>query len=290
MVALVLIAGIDTTWSAIGSTLWHLATHPDDAARLTREPALMGTAVEEFLRAYAPVTMARVVTSDTEFEGCPMRKGDKVLMNFPAANRDPAAFERADEVVLDRAVNRHLAFGSASTGAPAPTSRGWSSRSPSRSGSAAYRRSASPRAQRSCGPAARCGVLAGSRSASADVARGRGRPPLPPDEPSRASPPQPDPSGVGEQRCLSSVLSQCSGHERSPHQATTSSTEASSGRSDSPLASAREGPSPSGSRPVGRPTAGTSRRGRAARRVRAPPRRPWCPLGRRAVPPVRPQR
>jgi cytochrome P450 len=112
MVALVLIAGIDTTWSAIGSSLWHLATHPQDTERLARNPELMGTAIEEFLRAYSPVTMARVVTDDTEFEGCPMRKGDKVLMNFPAANRDPAAFDRADEVVLDRAVNRHVAFGS----------------------------------------------------------------------------------------------------------------------------------------------------------------------------------
>ncbi len=41
-----------------------------------------------------------------------MRAGDRVLMNFPAANRDPSVFERADEVVLDRAVNRHVAFGS----------------------------------------------------------------------------------------------------------------------------------------------------------------------------------
>ena len=109
---LVLIAGIDTTWSAIGSTLWHLATHPADAERLVAEPELLPVAVEEFLRAYAPVTMARVVTADTEFKGCPMHAGDKVLMNFPAANRDPAAFERADEVVLDRAINRHVAFGS----------------------------------------------------------------------------------------------------------------------------------------------------------------------------------
>jgi cytochrome P450 len=108
---LVLIAGIDTTWSAIGSTLWHLALHPDDTARLIAEPELMAPAVEEFLRAYSPVTMARVVTSDTEFEGCPMAAGDKVLMNFPAANRDPVAFERANEVLLDRAHNRHVAFG-----------------------------------------------------------------------------------------------------------------------------------------------------------------------------------
>ena len=109
---LVLIAGIDTTWSAIGSSLWHLARHPEDAARLVEEPALMDSAVEELLRAYAPVTMARVVTADTQFQGCPMHQGDKVLMNFPAANRDPVAFERADEVVLDRTHNRHVAFGS----------------------------------------------------------------------------------------------------------------------------------------------------------------------------------
>jgi hypothetical protein len=56
--------------------------------------------------------MARVVTTDTEFKGCPMHEGEKVLMNFPAANRDPLVFERADEVVLDRAHNRHVAFGS----------------------------------------------------------------------------------------------------------------------------------------------------------------------------------
>ena len=112
MAALVLIAGVDTTWSAIGSSLWHLAAHPDDRKRLVAEPELMATAVEEFLRAYAPVTMARVVTEDIEYHGCPMKAGDKVLMNFPAANRDPEAFEQPDEVQLDRAHNRHVAFGS----------------------------------------------------------------------------------------------------------------------------------------------------------------------------------
>jgi cytochrome P450 len=108
---LILIAGIDTTWSAIGSALWHLATHPDDRRRLVAEPEIMPFAVEELLRAYAPVTMARVVKSDVEFNGCPMKADDKVLLSFPAANRDPEVFERPNEVILDRAKNRHIAFG-----------------------------------------------------------------------------------------------------------------------------------------------------------------------------------
>ncbi|HEX3792996.1 MAG TPA: cytochrome P450 [Acidimicrobiales bacterium] len=112
MAALVLIAGVDTTWSAIGSSLWHLATHAEDRKRMVAEPELMPLALEELLRAYSPVTMARLVTADYEYAGCPMKEGDKVLMNFPAANRDPEAFDHPDEVVLDRAHNRHVAFGS----------------------------------------------------------------------------------------------------------------------------------------------------------------------------------
>jgi cytochrome P450 len=110
--ALVLIAGVDTTWSAIGSSLWHLATHADDQKRMVAEPELMPLAIEELLRAYSPVTMARMVTGDVEFGGCPMKEGDKVLMNFPAANRDPDVFDDPQTVILDRAHNRHVAFGS----------------------------------------------------------------------------------------------------------------------------------------------------------------------------------
>ncbi len=111
MLRLLLVAGIDTTWSAIGSALWHLAGHPDDAARLRAEPALLPTAIEELLRAYAPVTMAREVVRDTEVQGCPMKAGNMVLLSFPAANRDPAMFPEPDRVILDRAENRHAAFG-----------------------------------------------------------------------------------------------------------------------------------------------------------------------------------
>ncbi len=110
-VALTLIAGVDTTWSAIGSALWHLASHPEDRRRLVAEPELMPTAIEELLRAYSPVTMARIVTEDTEVAGCPMHAGDRIIMNFPAANRDPEAFPDADTVQIDRLHNRHVAFG-----------------------------------------------------------------------------------------------------------------------------------------------------------------------------------
>jgi cytochrome P450 len=110
-IALLLIAGIDTTWSAIGSSLWHLAGTPTDRKRLLDQPDLVPTAVEELLRAYAPVTMARLVKDDVVFGGCPMKAEEWVLLSFPAANRDPAFFDRADEVVLDRSPNRHAAFG-----------------------------------------------------------------------------------------------------------------------------------------------------------------------------------
>lgn len=108
---LMMIAGIDTTWSAIGASLWHLARHPADRERLTREPELIDTAVEELLRAYAPVTMARLVARDFDFHGHPLKEGDWLLLPFPAANRDPAAFDDPGRVRLDRSSNRHAAFG-----------------------------------------------------------------------------------------------------------------------------------------------------------------------------------
>jgi cytochrome P450 len=108
---LLLIAGIDTTWSAIGASLWHLAKTPADRDRLIAEPELLPTAVEEFLRAYAPVTMAREVVKETVISGCPIKPGNMVLLSFPAANRDPAVFPDADKVIIDRKENRHAAFG-----------------------------------------------------------------------------------------------------------------------------------------------------------------------------------
>ncbi len=111
---LLILAGIDTTWSAIGSGLWHLGSNPDDLSRLKGKPfddPIWLTMSEEVLRFYAPVTMGREVIGDTEISGCPVRKGEQVLVTFPAANHDPEAFERSDEFLIDREVNRHVAFG-----------------------------------------------------------------------------------------------------------------------------------------------------------------------------------
>jgi cytochrome P450 len=112
--ALLLLAGIDTTWSAIGSSLWHLARHPEDRERLRTDSEVAPFAIEELLRFYAPVTMARIVAegvNDATIGECPVAERDWVLLAFPAANRDPEAFDRADEFVIDRQKNRHLAFG-----------------------------------------------------------------------------------------------------------------------------------------------------------------------------------
>jgi len=108
---LILIAGIDTTWSGIGASLWHLAAHSGDRARLVAEPGLLPTAIEEFLRAYSPVTMAREVVKETTLGGCPFKPGGQVLLSFPAANRDPEKFADAGRVLIDRAENPHAAFG-----------------------------------------------------------------------------------------------------------------------------------------------------------------------------------
>lgn len=111
MFFLLLVAGIDTTWSGIGSSFLHLATHAEDRRRLVAEPELIQNAVEEFLRAYSPVYVSRVATADTEIAGCPVTEGDWVMLPYPAANRDPAAFENPHDVQIDRQQNRHAAFG-----------------------------------------------------------------------------------------------------------------------------------------------------------------------------------
>lgn len=106
-----IVAGIDTTWDTLATALWHLARHPDQQRLLRSEPGRIPAAVEEFLRVFAPVTVGRLVTADTEFRGQPLGQGDMVLIPFPSANRDDAEFPDPDTVVLERLPNRHFAFG-----------------------------------------------------------------------------------------------------------------------------------------------------------------------------------
>jgi cytochrome P450 len=105
------LGSLDTLKSQLGWCFYHLARHPEDRRRLVAEPDLIPGAVEEFLRAYPIVGMARKVTRDTDFHGCPMKRDDMVLLTIPAATRDPRVFPDADKVIIDRSPNRHIAFG-----------------------------------------------------------------------------------------------------------------------------------------------------------------------------------
>jgi cytochrome P450 len=106
------IGGIGTTGYAFSGGLHHLATHPGDRALLVRDPARLPKAIEEFLRLYLGVpNMARRLTADVEVGGVGMSAGDRVLLSFGAASRDPAECDNPDAVDIGRTAVRHLAFG-----------------------------------------------------------------------------------------------------------------------------------------------------------------------------------
>ncbi|MEE9414986.1 MAG: cytochrome P450 [Acidimicrobiales bacterium] len=109
---LLFVAGLETTAGTIRVALWYLAQHPDELALLVADPSLIPKATEEFLRALSPVqAMARTLKCDTEFGDVAMRKGERVVVAFGAANRDPDVFECPQEIRLDRQSNPHMAFG-----------------------------------------------------------------------------------------------------------------------------------------------------------------------------------
>ena len=108
---LMFMAGLDTVATQLTYSVLHLATHPGDRARLNADPALTGPAIEEFLRYYAFVTPGRKVTRDTELAGQPIKAGEMVFLPIVAANRDETEFPHAGQVIIDRADNRHIAFG-----------------------------------------------------------------------------------------------------------------------------------------------------------------------------------
>jgi cytochrome P450 len=109
---LLIAGGTGTTASLVSQVLVWLFEHQDVRARLIAEPDALDRAIEEFLRVFAPTqALARTVTRDVEFHGCPIRTGDRALVSWASANRDESAFERPDEVDIDRWPNRHFAFG-----------------------------------------------------------------------------------------------------------------------------------------------------------------------------------
>jgi cytochrome P450 len=108
---LMFMAGLDTVAAQLAYSFWHLSTHDDDRRRIVTEPTLIPGAIEEFLRYYAFVTPGRKVVQDTEIAGCPIAAGKMIFMPIASANRDPREFADADKVIIDRADNRHIAFG-----------------------------------------------------------------------------------------------------------------------------------------------------------------------------------
>lgn len=109
-----LIGGHETTLNQIGNFTYTLLRHPEQLARLRADPQLAPRAVEELLR-YVPTgagsAFASLVTEDVEISGVWLRKGEAVIVDLSAANRDPAAFDEPDRLVLDREPNHHLAMG-----------------------------------------------------------------------------------------------------------------------------------------------------------------------------------
>ena len=110
---LLLVAGNETTRNAISQGVLALHEHPDQRARWAADPGLDRTAVEEVVRWTSPVTwMRRTATRDGEVNGHRFREGDKFLLLYAAANRDPAVFRDPDVLDLARDPNPHVGFGS----------------------------------------------------------------------------------------------------------------------------------------------------------------------------------
>ncbi|KXF53443.1 hypothetical protein AXA44_08235 [Rhodococcus sp. SC4] len=106
------IGGITTTGFAFSGGIHHLATHPVDRKKLTSDLSQVPRAITEFLRMFTGVfAMARRVTTDTELAGCPISAGDRVLLSWGAASRDPRVMSDPDQLDISRTSSRHLAFG-----------------------------------------------------------------------------------------------------------------------------------------------------------------------------------
>jgi pimeloyl-[acyl-carrier protein] synthase len=107
-----MIGGQETTTNLIGNGVLALLRHPDELERLRREPALIGSAIEELLRYESPSQhTARLAPEDTVLGGQQIRRRQAVIAVMAAGNRDPERFPDPDRLDLARPDNRHLAFG-----------------------------------------------------------------------------------------------------------------------------------------------------------------------------------
>ncbi len=106
-------AGGDTTRNLVGGGMWALFERPDALEWLAEKPEeRLSSAIEELLRWVSPVIyMRRTATRDVELHSQPIAARDKVIVYYGAANRDPRAFDRPDELDLSRSPNPHVAFG-----------------------------------------------------------------------------------------------------------------------------------------------------------------------------------
>jgi cytochrome P450 len=104
--------GVDTTTSLTALSLLHLGTHPDLRRQLIDRPQLYRTAADEFLRYFSVnKQLSRTVSRDTVLAGQQLRRNDRVLISWIAANHDQQQFECPRDVLLDRSPNHHVAFG-----------------------------------------------------------------------------------------------------------------------------------------------------------------------------------
>jgi cytochrome P450 family 142 subfamily A polypeptide 1 len=109
---LILIGGDETTRHVISGGMYELLHHPDQLKALRADRDKMLLAVEEMLRWVSPIkNMCRTATRDVELHGETVQKGQKLLLLYPAANRDEAVFEDPERFDIDRQPNDHVAFG-----------------------------------------------------------------------------------------------------------------------------------------------------------------------------------
>lgn len=112
VIILTFAGGRDTVINAVTNSIAYFAEHPESLERLRKEPELINNAIEELIRYFSPLTqMGRVATQDTQVCEHAVKADTRIGLCWASANRDEAVFENANEVVIDRKMNPHVAFG-----------------------------------------------------------------------------------------------------------------------------------------------------------------------------------